>query len=501
MSLADSFRAARWIRTANLVLQAILFTTLFSGLNYLAIHYAWRHDLTQHRRHSLSPETRSYLKNLRADVEVIVTLTDDPENEEVAQAYRDVRGLLREYVYATAGNEPVPGAGTGSGRVTVRYLDVFRQRRDAELAKVEQPNAIVVVCGERRRNLGLEELYRFENREKRAFRGEEALTAAILDVNQPEPTRIYFLLGHGEMRADDTDAVRGLSALRDELRARNFELLGIDLGQARRVPDDAALLIIAAPQGPYDPFEVELLRSWMTRSPPGRLLVMLAPGYRHGLEPLLADWGLVADDVVVHDEGPAGQNETGDLILRSLSKESPITAMLLANEIPVRFGAARAARPDPRRDRNSGIDVKPLVATTESAWGERSFRSQQSARFDAGIDLAGPVVIAASAERVAPPKDNVLPFSVRGGRIVLFGGADFVANGRLANAGNIGLFLNAVNWAADRDTQLNIPPRPIERYQLSLSQDDLRRLRYSLLLGVPAAIALLGLIVAWTRRR
>jgi hypothetical protein len=58
-----------------------------------------------------------------------------------------------------------------------------------------------------------------------------------------------------------------------------------------------------------------------------------------------------------------------------------------------------------------------------------------------------------------------------------------------------------VNWAADRDTQLNIPPRPIERYQLSLSQDDLRRLRYSLLLGVPAAIALLGLIVAWTRRR
>jgi ABC-type uncharacterized transport system involved in gliding motility auxiliary subunit len=111
------------------------------------------------------------------------------------------------------------------------------------------------------------------------------------------------------------------------------------------------------------------------------------------------------------------------------------------------------------------------------------------------------VVIAASAERVAPPKDNVLPFSVRGGRIVLFGGADFVANGRLANAGNIGLFLNAVNWAVDRDTQLNIPPRPIERYQLSLSQDELRHLRYSLLLGLPAAAALLGLIVAWTRRR
>ena len=92
-------------------------------------------------------------------------------------------------------------------------------------------------------------------------------------------------------------------------------------------------------------------------------------------------------------------------------------------------------------------------------------------------------------------------FSVRGGRVVLFGGADFVANGRLSNTGNLGVFLNAVNWTTDRDTQLNIPPRPIERFQLSLSQDELVRLRYSLLLGVPGAAALFGLIVYWTRRR
>jgi hypothetical protein len=32
----DSFRAARWIRTLNLVLQAVLFLTLIGGLNYLA---------------------------------------------------------------------------------------------------------------------------------------------------------------------------------------------------------------------------------------------------------------------------------------------------------------------------------------------------------------------------------------------------------------------------------------------------------------------------------
>jgi len=31
----ESYRAARWLRTINLVLQAVLFLTLFGGLNYL----------------------------------------------------------------------------------------------------------------------------------------------------------------------------------------------------------------------------------------------------------------------------------------------------------------------------------------------------------------------------------------------------------------------------------------------------------------------------------
>lgn len=501
MSLADSFRAARWIRTVNLVLQAVLFTALFSGLNYLALHYAWRYDLTQHRRHSLSPETLSYLKGLRAPVQIVVTVTDDSENDEVAQIYRDISGLLREYAYATAGNRPSDDGGSYDGRVTTRYLNVFRQRREAETLGIEQTNVILVMSGNNRRTVGIEELYRFEKQQRKEFRGEQALTAAILNVDNSEPIKVYFLLGHGEMRPDDADALRGLSDLRDALRARNFDLLGVDLSQRKSIPEDAALLIIAAPQGPYDPFEVELIRAWMTRSPPGRLIILLAPGYRHGLENLLSDWGLVSDNVRVHDEGPSGQDEAGNLILRSLNKDSPITAVFLANEIPLRFGSARAARPDPGRARDGGFNVKPLIATTETAWGERGYRSSQAPRYDVGVDLPGPVVVAASSERVTPPNDDVLPFSVRGGRVVLFGGADFVANEHLSNTGNLGVFLNAVNWTTDRDTQLNIPPRPIERFQLSLSQDELVRLRYSLLLGVPGAAALFGLIVYWTRRR
>ena len=123
MGKPPSFRSVRWTRTFNLLAQAVLFVTLFAGLNYLAVHYAWRFDLTRNNSRSLSPETLAYLKNLKESVRVIVTLTDDSENEQVTQAYRDVSGLLREYGYATAAN---PG-----GRVTTEFIDVFQRRRDA----------------------------------------------------------------------------------------------------------------------------------------------------------------------------------------------------------------------------------------------------------------------------------------------------------------------------------------------------------------------------------
>ncbi len=89
---------------------------------------------------------------------------------------------------------------------------------------------------------------------------------------------------------------------------------------------------------------------------------------------------------------------------------------------------------------------------------------------------------------------------MKGGRLAVVGTADFVTNSRLINVGNLNLFLATVNWAVDRDTQLNIPVRPIQRFQLALSAEELVRLRLALLLGLPGCVALLGLIVYWTRR-
>jgi hypothetical protein len=107
--------------------------------------------------------------------------------------------------------------------------------------------------------------------------------------------------------------------------------------------------------------------------------------------------------------------------------------------------------------------------------------------------------VAIASERVAV-RDN-LAFSVPGGRLVVIGTGDLISNARIVSQGSEALFLGAVNWTIGREKQLNAPPRPIERFELSLSAGELTKLRYALLFVLPGLAALLGLTVYWTRRQ
>lgn len=496
MPSLESYRTIRWIRTVNLLLQAVLFLTLFGGLNYLAIHYHWRYDLSQNHRYTLSPETRSYLAELKRPVRIVVTLTPDAENADVAQAYRDVKNLLREYEYASKAND--------NGRISVQYLNVYQRRREAEVLGIEQPNALLFICGPHHLIVPYTKLYEWktpapDRHVREAFLGEQVVTEKILDVSNPNKKRIYFLTGHGEMSPDDVSANRGLSGLAEQLRLRNFSVESLDLSATKRVPDDASLLIIASPLGRFQPMEEELLRQYLTTRA-GRIILTIDPRHDCGLENLLYDWGIRVDDDIVYESSPADKTDDGDLLIRWFAPDNPITKTLLDYGLYVRMGPPRSVRPDPDRSLDSALKVTVLAASSKTSWGEFGYRlkSQASTEFTPGADLKGPLGVAVSSERI---NAGSLPFSVPGGRLVVIGSGDIFSNRRLADQGCQVLALNSINWCVDSDTQLRLPPRPIKRFQLSLSTEELAKLRLGLLFILPGSVALLGIIVYWTRRR
>ena len=488
----SSFASARRRRTAHLIAQAVLVLTLVAGLNYLATRHVWRFDLSRHTRHSLSPETRSYLRELGAPVKIVVTLTDDTEEEAIRHAYQDLRVLLRDYSEISAAANP-------DAPVTHEFIDVYKNRAASREYGIEIPNTILVLSGKNRRLVDLKDIYLVKDDQKVAFTGEQALTAAILDVSRSDRPLVGFITGHGELDPALTDPALGLSAFRDQLQLRNFNVAVLDLAQPshRDFAQKAAVLVVAAPQGSYSPEEQEFLRRYLSDSA-GRVLALINPYYPHGLDALLLDWGVLADDAVILDTSPEGRTDNGDLVLGPASGH-PIVSALYDNKIALRFGPSRPVRPDPGRSLDPGLSVQELVGASPTAWGERGYRQKGPYVFDAGTDLAPRLSVGAAAERASPK--GQLPFTVRGGRLVVFGNGDWLANARLSAGGNLSLALGSINWLADRDTQLQLAPRPIKTFQLSLTSAQLGRLRLTLLLALPALTALLGLLVYWNRRR
>ena len=486
----NEYRVARRFRVANRIVQIILGLCLVASLNYLAAKYFTRIDLTQSGTYSLAPESKAHIRALEEPVSIIVTIPNDPEVAELKQIHQHLRKLLREY--------EAEGMKEGKAYINIEFLDIYQQRKRAQdlsnKYKLTQENIILIAMGERTREIRQAELYEVADNQITGFRGEKVITSAIIDVSAKDEDKIYFLVGHGEMRLEDVDPLRGLSQLEACLRERNYILATLDLAVEENVPLDADLIVVPSPQAGLLSEEVEKLRRYMSERN-GRMMVLIDPGRRHGMEELFYDWGVLADDMLVEDIGPDFRAQGGDLIIRRFAAH-PITKLLVDYQVTALFGRPRPMRTDPGSLKDPRLKVTQIMGTSDQSWAESDYRTEDPIKFDEERDLKGPIPIATVSTRTA---GTGLGINIPGGRFVAFGNSDFITNNRLRAFGNRTLFFNSMNWALARNSMLNIATRPLESYQVVMSKRDLNRtlVYYAIL---PSATALLGLLIYLIRR-
>lgn len=487
---SNEFGFVRRLQTANRTVQIILGLSLILSLNFLSAKYFKRFDLTKSGAYTLAAETKAYIRQLGEPVKIIVTIPEKTDLEALDDIRNDLAKLLREYEFFSTRN--------GKAFINVEFVDIYRQRiRAQELASkynLTQENVILVISGDKMRQIKTSSLYEYPEGNTRGFRGEQLFTSAILEVSNKQPQKIYFLVGHGEMRLDDVDTLRGLSQIESFLRERNFKLATLDLAISDSVPEDASVLIIPSPQASLQPEEVEKLRRYMDDRN-GRMIALLDPGRRHGMDDLFYDWGVLVEDTVVVDTGADFRAQGGDLIIRRFA-EHPITQLLIDYQITVLFGQPRTVRMDPTAINDSRLQVYPLIGTSDQSWAERDYRTQNPPVLDESRDQKGPVSIATVSTRSSGTE---LGITIPGGRMIVFGNSDFIANNRLQAFGNQTLFINSINWILDRNSLLDIPTRKLESHQIVISESDLRRMFYYFAM-VPLIFAGAGFLVFLIRR-
>ncbi len=480
----------RTVGLANTALNASLLLGVLVVLNVVAFRYGGKAiDLTSEGAYTISSLTEAQLKTLARPVTFTSFFGRSPV---AAQQYDRVQQLLELYKAANP------------SKVKLDHVDPFRDLgRYDELVKrvpdidVTQGGGVLIEYGEDSspdrvvvRNIDLFEspsAARFDPNVERfetSFKGENALTFALMRLREAKKPKVVFLTGHGEPPLEDATANAGLGKWRGRLAATGFELLSVNLMLSQEIPEDAAIVIIAGPKTPFKPDELARLKAYTDRK--GPVLALLGDVESTGLDPFLKPFGIEvgrgfilepklnyrnAQVVVVP---VIGQTHP---ILESLNNQFVVlprpTSLRLSNQ-PGSETAAAA----------STFALTPLFKTSAQSWNEPDLATRTFEKNEK--DEAGPFSIAVAVN------DRPAAGETRLGtpRMVVYSSRYAGENGMiLLSPTNLDLLMNSVNWLRGREEENGIPPKI--HTSIGLSADPLLRFK---LVALPTLFSTLAIV-------
>jgi ABC-type uncharacterized transport system involved in gliding motility auxiliary subunit len=442
----------------RLSIQSGLFTALFLALvtllAFVAREYRQEWDVTRNARNSLSQPTLEVLGKLEGPVTVTA--------------------------YAPARDR----SGTNVHKVIEERLRAYRRvKPDFELALVdprEDPKRAAAAQLRTAAELVIEHRKRVEHLPLADF-NEQAFANALMRLMRGSSSLVLALEGHGERRLDGT-ANHDLGTFGAQLQQKGVKLNNVNLGLAQDVPENAALLVIASPQGELQPAEVEKIRRYLERG--GNVLWLIDPGPLQGLHPVAEALGLVLGPGTVVD--PASRPTSGPPVFAMAANygNHPVTATFRYNTM----------FPHARQIGVSEIEewrISPLVEVAQRGWVEMGTLDDKIT-FDKARDLPGPVTIAAAFERTIGDRQQ---------RVVVVGNGAFLSNAYVGSAGNLQLGAAIVNWLTGEDALVSIDPRPALDSRIEIGQTTLSVIAFGFLLALPLAFVLTGIAIWWRRRR
>ncbi|MBW4641857.1 MAG: Gldg family protein [Goleter apudmare HA4340-LM2] len=472
----QSYQSQWWRRRSTLAGTNVLIATLgvlaIVGLvNFLGTRYHLRVDLTETQLFTLAPQSRELVQALPQPVKVwVFDTTQNPQDRELLENYR------RE-----------------SPKFQFEYIDPQAKPGLAEKFGVKDYGEIYLESQDKR------QLVQVVNENERL--SEVRLTNRLQQLNSTNIPKVYFLQGHGEHQITASES--GMSQAVQGLTDKNYTTSQLTLAEKSKVPDDAAVVVVAGPKRELFENEVKALQEYLNRG--GNLLLMIDPNTDPKLDSLLKEWGIRLDNRLAVDvSGGVGLGPAVPLVTDY--GQHPITKDF-GNSISF-YRLARPIEITPV----AGVVATPLLRTKPypDSWAESDLQSEKL-EFNADKDLKGPLTLGVALTRKIAAQPNPTPPNTSSeqnsaktaseSRLIVLGNSDFATDGLFQKQLNGDVFLNSVTWLSQQDQQpLSIRPKEAKNRRINLTTNQANLLTLSSLLILP----LLGLLTAafiWWRRR
>jgi len=447
--------AAHWVWLGVEILLAAV-------ICFLVLVLAWSNnvtlDLTPTREHTLSDQSQRTTRRLEQDVRLTVFYNSQEQGR-----VREVKDMLRRFADL-------------SSHFTFRMLDLDRSPLLANQYGIVNYNTAVVEDGERK--LLVRDV------------SEQELTTSLIKLIEGGQRVAVFAVGHGENDPKNPDPRSGLSQAAKALEAENYRIERMaDLRGG--IPDEVTLLVISNPRSDFTEGEIAALDGYLKRGGGGLFLVEAGSAPR--LAALLREFGIEQGNDLIVDE----RNR-----LFFADSFAPQVAFFNDQILPY-TGAPPAILPlaqsilpiDPTRE---GVQVAPFAFTGTDTFANKDRVVVEGVvpTFREGVDLLGPVPVAAIARMAATGNEN-------SGSLVVVGDGEFASNLYVGTLGNRDLFLNLAHLASRAEALIGtrreiLPGGTFSRVHLTAPQG--RVLFWISVVVLPGATLLLGAFVGWRRR-
>ena len=462
----------------------IIFLAIVVGLQYIAIQYPKRWDLTKTGQYTLAQQSKKLLEDLREKkipVEVLAFYeTKDTGSRE------SVRDLLDQY------RDIDPD-------MKYSFIDPDRDRTVALANKIESYPTLVVKVGQKDERISTAD--------------EESLTNAISRLLRTEVKKVYFVKGHGELSPTSTEPP-GFSIAKDNIEKQNYKTDEIVLMQAPQVPEDASILIIAGPKTDPMDSELEQIQNYLKRG--GSLFVLLNPFLTPKLCSLLKNYGFVTSDDIVIDD----MSSIVGIAVITQYMDFAITKNFRVMSL---FPEARSVRAS--NEAGPNVVVQDLAMTSPISWtiNEEQLKSKKI-DFNEKTGAKGPISVMAVSTYTPPEAepqvskdtsqagnkqevtakisgDEKSEKKPKKARIVVSGSSQVASNKFFRLQGNGDLFMNTVSWLAEDENLIAIRPKSARSQPLVLQGRDALLVLIVPVVLIPLAWIVAGLVVVLYRRR
>ncbi len=336
------------------------------------------------------------------------------------------------------------------------------------------------------------------------FTGENMITGAIQAVVTGKETKVYFLTGHSEKTVD-----MDYSILKKNLSARNYIAETLDLTSSTAVPEDAAIVIVAAPKTDISDNELAVLNTYLDNG--GNICFWMSPNEDEvdytNIESILKDYSIGLDYDIVEEKDedfhvPYDFRSFRCSIVKaeqtdSIDLTSGLADFVDQGALPVMINSRSFAQIYNEGNGMENVTTGSLLQTIDRL-GDGSSKA-------VGVPMGG----AKPREEITNSVLDLAMFATDRNRmnskIMVMGNGEFIDDENIYQAYNVisvNLQLTVFSWMYDSDEALDFGISGKERTfdEMHIESQNKAKVTTVIFIAVPVVVGLIGGIV-WLRRR